>query len=693
MLTKRLSPARFPVFFFLAVFVFLTEAAWTLPPSDVELQKTRDWARTHFSEGATGSAVYPFSFVYNGVKSSEFLPAWSCEIKTESLDTDRTLRIFTFREPDGPLEVECRLTEDAKFPVIEWTLFFRNRSESETPVIESIQVLDAFFPAQIENYSFTPLLHHSIGSPCLVHDYIPKTTELLPLQKTEFMPGGGRSSNWHLPYYNLQSGRNAGWIFAIGWGGEWRSVFEETEKGDPATGIYGPGTEVTAGQALTRFRLLPHEKVSSPGIVLLGWERKNWIEGQNLWRTWMIARSLPTINGKVDRGHLWASTDRVGQAPFNAGQKERMEVIDQYIAADIHPDYIHIDAGWYPCDNNWAQIGTWEVDKTRYPDGIRAVFDYAEKRGIGSVLWFEPERVAGKSWLAENHPEWCSNASDGGLFRYHIPEAFDWMLERIDQIITDEHVDFYRQDFNMPPLDCWRAQDAPDREGITEIRHIESYYRLWDELKKRHPNLKFDACASGGRRNDYLTMRRAVPLCRSDYTAGSLGRQVQSYGAHLWIPFTGSGYGASTAEPNYVYNLRSWAFAPYSGVAIRIAPDEDLRIYQRNAAIWRKFVLPYFDDDYYPLTPCSLSEKDWIGWQYHDAANNSGVVQMFRRPESEQSEGTYPLFGLDSDRTYLVTDVDTDQTAEYAGEELMTKGLPIKCDAAPQALVLSYRAK
>jgi alpha-galactosidase len=32
-----------------------------------------------------------------------------------------------------------------------------------------------------------------------------------------------------------------------------------------------------------------------------------------------------------------------------------------------------------------------------------------------------------------------------------------------------------------------------------------------------NPQLRIDSCASGGRRNDLETMRRAVPLWRSDY--------------------------------------------------------------------------------------------------------------------------------------------------------------------------------
>ena len=677
-------------FVFSAILFAGAMSVWALAPNEAEMNRKNDWLTTHFLQD---SAAYPFSFVWDKEQSSAFLATWPRRLESEPLEDGRTRHTLTFCQPNGPLEVECRLIDYADFPTVEWTLVFRNVSQEPTPILENIRVLESFFPAVVTDGCFVPTLHHAVGSPCRVDDYRPLATPLYPRFSCRFSPGDGRSSNLHLPYFNLQSGPNFGSIFAIGWGGEWEARFEERPNADERVLGDGDGTFVAFGQERTHFRLLPGEEVSSPSVVYQAWERSNGIDAQNVWRAWMIAHSLPKIDGKIDPGHVWGSTDRCGEEPFVGGAKPRIAAIDQMIAENAVPDYVHIDAGWYPCGGPWWNIGTWEVDKTRYPNGIREVFEHAKQAGAGSVLWFEPERVAPGSWLATQHPEWCSDGESGGLFKYHVPEAFDWMLERIDQIITDEQVDFYRQDFNMSPLDHWRRQDTPDRVGITEIRHIEAYYRLWDELKKRHPKIKLDACASGGRRNDYLTMRRAVPLCRSDYGGGSLGRQVQSYGAHLWIPFTGSGYGMTPSDPNYTYHFRSWAFAPYSGFAFTNNPGDSYDLYRKNREIWREYVLPYYAADYYPLTDCTLDERDWIGWQYHDNAQNAGVVQMFRRPESPDAARSIALFGLDPAKRYVVTNVDTEKSAEYSGETLLNEGLPIEFDHAPQALVLSYRAQ
>ncbi len=674
---------RFCVVFLSTFCLFATNLAplEAARSSDAEKAKKEAWIDANFAP----NAIPPFSFVYDGVSSDKFLSSWE-RSETSEVQEGRTTRKILYREPNGRLEVECNLIDYADWSTLEWSLVLRNLSDGETPILESIRSLDAPFQSSPEGGAFKTILHRAVGSPCAVDDYMPRETELPPLFSCAFQPGGGRSSNLHMPYFNLQSGQNFGWIVAIGWGGEWRAEFEQN------AGLGDDGlTRVRAGQATTRFKLTPREEVAAPSIVLLPWERATWIEAQNLWRAWSIDQSLPKIDGEVDRGHLWASTDRVDVPAFTPGAQFRIETIQKYLDEGIKPDYFHIDAGWYPCDGNWPKIGTWEPDKTRYPNGICEVFDYAKERGVGSVLWMEPERVAPGTWITIDRPEWVSNGENGGLFKYHNPDAFAWMLEKIDKTINEQRVDFYRQDFNMDPLPHWQAQDEPDRQGIAENKHVVAYYKLWRELRARHPHIKLDACASGGRRNDYLTMRYAVPLCRSDYCGSSLGRQIQSYGAHLWIPFTGSGYGASTTEPNFDYNFRSWAFAPYSGSAIRIADDEKYEKLRDNIAIWRQYVKPFFDDDYYPLTPCSLSEKDWIGWQYHDSQENAGVALMFRRLESEQTEGRYPLFGLDPDATYQILDVDSGATTDYSGAELLTTGLLVQTTEKPQAKVLAYR--
>ncbi|MFV1968759.1 MAG: alpha-galactosidase [Pirellulaceae bacterium] len=53
-----------------------------------------------------------------------------------------------------------------------------------------------------------------------------------------------------------------------------------------------------------------------------------------------------------------------------------------------------MDAGWYVHDGaGWPKVGTWEVDKKRFPGGLKAVTDHAHAKGAEVIVWFEVERV------------------------------------------------------------------------------------------------------------------------------------------------------------------------------------------------------------------------------------------------------------------------------------------------------------
>ena len=92
-----------------------------------------------------------------------------------------------------------------------------------------------------------------------------------------------------------------------------------------------------------------------------------------------------------------------------------------------------------------------------------------------------------------------------------IPEARRFLTDFISQQIGEFGIDCYRQDFNFAPLEFWRNADAPDRQGMTEIRWVEGFYAFWDELLQRHPNLIIDVCASGGKHLDLETLSRTFP--------------------------------------------------------------------------------------------------------------------------------------------------------------------------------------
>jgi alpha-galactosidase len=252
-------------------------------------------------------------------------------------------------------------------------------------------------------------------------------------------------------------------------------------------------------------------------------------------------------------------------------------------------------------------------------------------------------------------------------------------------LIGSEGIDLYRQDFNIDPLGYWRGADPPDRQGITEIRYAMGFLSFWDELRRRHPQMLIDTCASGGRRNDLETLRRAVPLLRSDYILEPVSQQNHTYGIASWIPFYGTGVNAFDA-----YTFRSQQ-APHSTACYDMRNDkQDFPAVKRLVEQWRQLGPMYFGD-YYPLTPYNPGADAWMGWQFHRDDQGSGFVQVFRRHESIYEAARLRLRGLAHIGRYRVVNLDAPQSGkEYTGAALMQSGLPITVSEQPGAIILRY---
>ena len=357
--------------------------------------------------------------------------------------------------------------------------------------------------------------------------------------------------------------------------------------------------------------------------------------------------------------------------------------------------------------HGWPQVGTWEVDSKRFPHGFKPISDHAHAKGIKILVWFEPERVAAGTWLYENHPEWTfrlydrsAKAGEGGtrLLNLGNPAARQWLTDHVDKLLTEQGIDLYRQDFNMDPLAFWRAADAPDRQGIAEIRHVTGYLAYWDELRRRHPNMLIDSCASGGRRNDLETMRRAVPLWRSDYAFEPIGHQGMTYGISLWLPYHGTGTVACTKASYYGGGrtpVEPYAFwsntAPSLGFGIDIRVKEiDYAALRRLVGQWRQ-ISRYYYGDYYPLTPYSLDKKAWIAWQFDCPEQGEGMIQALRRDDCPVESIRLRLHGIDASARYAVKNLDTGAETELAGRDLLEAGLALSLKDRPAAAVMTYR--
>ena len=237
------------------------------------------------------------------------------------------------------------------------------------------------------------------------------------------------------------------------------------------------------------------------------------------------------------------------------------------------------------------------------------------------------------------------------------------------------------------PLPACRQHDTTNRQGFTENLYVQGHLAFWDELRRRNPGLRIDSCASGGRRNDLESMRRAVPLLRSDFQFPEMkdvveGNQGHTYGLSSWLPFQGTGCYLYDS-----YSLRSFYLTSFGMGGL--APENLLA--QKQAYAECRRLAPLMLGDYYPLTPYSRAPDRWIAWQFDRPDDGDGCVQAFRRRQCPDDRLTLRLQGLSPALNYEVTDFDRPGSRIVSGRTLLTEGLTIVTPTQPGAAIIAYR--
>ena len=119
-------------------------------------------------------------------------------------------------------------------------------------------------------------------------------------------------------------------------------------------------------------------------------------------------------------------------------------------------------------------------------------------------IWVEPEMVNPLSQLYKDHPDWIyhydTRVSDTSRGQYVLnltkQEVKDFVYNMLDNLLSIYDIDYIKWDANRP------ISQASVEKDIW-YKHIENVYDIVRSLKKKHPHVLFEACASGGGRIDY----------------------------------------------------------------------------------------------------------------------------------------------------------------------------------------------
>lgn len=660
--------------------------------ADLEISNNQHWALQAFSESvqAREKLPLPFSFVYGGKCSLDFVDGWKRQVADKKLDETKTRRTITLTDPATGLEVRAVCTMYLDTPGSDWTVYFTNHGVKDSPVLEQIRALDATVPVSPAG---GVTLHRLNGSPCLVDDWMPFDQGVPEGKRVDFGATNGRASNVS-PWFNLQW-EGGGVITAIGWSGQWTASVE-LAKGR---------LRVQAGMQNLHTVLRPGESIRSPRILQLYWQGTDPWRAYNLFRRTMMAHILPRLGGKL----VLPPISHMSTSFYELNASNEQNVLSHLGSTQgMGFEMFWLDAYWTGPGGFPGSMGNYGFPiervepKDRFPSGMKTVAGAVQKAGLGFLMWFEPERVAPGTLLAKEHPEWMitCNPLDSRLFNLGIPEARRFMTDYLNAAIAAYKLSCLRIDYNIDPLAYWQALDAkdPNRVGMAEMRYVEGLYQMWDDILKANPRLFIDNCASGGRRIELETAARSIPLWRSDNTCDMLDHkpatvrlaaiknQVMSAGLNRYVPFSTCGQMGATP-----YLFRSGFNAGISfGEDIR-AKDYPRDLLKQGIAEGKR-IRKYFLGDFYALSEVNASPREWCVMQYHRPREQDGMVMAFRRDQSPYPIYEVELREIDAEANYEVATYrtyDGDKPVVMKGSALQK--LRIDIEAQPGSIVIEYK--
>lgn len=659
-------------------------------PDNIEEQiaLNHEWATKAFSAGLTD---LPFSFVYGGRHSAEFIQDWNCEVRDEAVDSTINCHTLILTDPATQLEVRAVCHTYVDTPGVNWIVYFTNNGNQDTPVIEQVKALDTLTSTGSDTHA---VLHRLNGSTCAVDDWMPFDQTLMDGERVDFAATAGRSSNVS-PWFNVEWG-NGGLITAIGWSGQWCASVEMAQG----------RLHIQASLQNLHSVLHPGERLRSPRILQLRWQGGDQYHACNLFRRTMMAHIMPRLNGQL----VTPPIVHLGTSFYELNASNEENVLSHLQAIDgLGFEMFWLDAYWTGPNGFPHSMGNYGFPiervepRDRFPRGLAAIGEAVQDAGLGFVMWFEPERVAGGTFLAMQHPEWViSPTGDGsGLFNLGTPAARCYMTDYLNAAIKAYHVSCLRIDYNIDPLPFWQFMDAMDAEraGMAEMRYVEGVYQMWDDLLAANPALFIDNCASGGRRIDLETMSRSIPLWRSDNTCDMLDKnpatillaaiknQLMSAGLNRYVPFSTCGQMGATP-----YLFRS-GFNAGIAFAEDVRPADYPRELLKQGIAEGKRIRKYFLGNFYPLVESGADPSGWCVMQYHRPAENDGMLIAFRRHQSPDADGVCVcrLRDIDPGATYRVTiyrGYAPDETMTMAGAGLQELALEI--ETAPGSVVIEY---
>ena len=279
------------------------------------------------------------------------------------------------------------------------------------------------------------------------------------------------------------------WATSIAWSGNSHYLVERGFDGQQSIGA---GELLLAGEVI----LKGNESYEAPALFAV--YSSQGLDGVSAaFHSHLRAREIHPKRPRPLTLNMWEALY------FDHNEDKIRALVD--VASEIGVERVVLDDGWFHSRrNDRSGLGDWVIDPAVWPNGLTPVIEYINSKGIEFGLWFEGEMVNPDSDLYRAHPEWILHEGDRTppLWRHQLvldlghEEAYKHVLEQTSSLLAAHNIVYIKWDHNRVLVDAGHLGAAGVR------RQTQAIYRLFAELKTRHPGLEIESCASGGARID-----------------------------------------------------------------------------------------------------------------------------------------------------------------------------------------------
>ncbi len=406
-------------------------------------------------------------------------------------------------------------------------------------------------------------------------------------------------------------------------------------------------------------------------------------------------------NGDKERSILLNSWEGVYFDIDEAGMANMMKDI-----ADMGGELFVMDDGWfgakYPRDNDSTSLGDWVVDTDKLPNGIQGLIDTAKANGVKFGIWIEPEMTNTVSELYEKHPEYIIKAANrpatqgrGGtqlVLDLANPKVQDIVFTVVDTLMRKyPEIDYIKWDANAPIMDHGSQYLTADNQSHLYIDYHKGFETVLNRIRKAHPDVTIQACASGGGRANWGVLPWFDEFWTSDNN-DALQRIYMQWGTSYFFPAIAMGSHISASPNHQTFRripVKFRADVAMSGrLGLELQPknmtDEEKAIVKKAIADYKKIrPIVQFGDIYRLVSP--YDDKGIASLMYVNPDKNDAVFYWWKTETfMNQQLPRVVMAGLNPDKTYTIHElnrIDNEplrfEGKSFTGRYLMSNGLEI----------------